>query len=275
MLVAPSVRATDPFEIQVYDGTANDPWQPGLELHINHVASGTSQPDPPVAAPDHQSHFTLEPSLGLTPFWELGAYLQTAIVPDSGFQWAGSKLRSKFVTPPTWHPHLRLGANIELSLVPQRFDKSRWGTELRPIVAWEDERFLFAFNANVSTSLAGEDAKHGPEFEPAAMAVVKIAGLVSAGLEHYAGLGPFSGFLPIDKQEHYLYEVANLLAFDALELNVGVGEGLTAESNKIVVKMIVGYAFDTTLGGSATWTRVRTGPRGVFARRPRGRSLFF
>jgi hypothetical protein len=44
--------AIDPFEIQVYDGTANAPGVPGLELHVNNVFSGaqTTAPGPELPA---------------------------------------------------------------------------------------------------------------------------------------------------------------------------------------------------------------------------------
>jgi hypothetical protein len=42
------------------------------------------------------------------------------------------------------------------------------------------------------------------------------------------------------RQQHYLFEVLNLLRWPRIELNVGVGEGLTAASNPFVVKMILG-----------------------------------
>jgi hypothetical protein len=245
-------RATDPFEIQVYDGTANAPMQPGLELHLNYVASGLKEPDGATVAQHHQAHMTLEPSLGILPWWELGLYFQTAVVPGAGFEYAGAKLRSKFVTPPKWHPNLRLGANFELALIPERFDHDRWSTELRPIVAWENARWLFALNANVTTPLGGPGFHDGPAFEPAVMALVKLFDVTAVGFEYYSGLGPFSDFAPFAKQEHYLYEVANLLAVDALELNVGVGEGLSDASNKLVFKLIVGWEWDTRPPGSAT-----------------------
>src|SRR5262249_11801966 len=163
---------------------------------------------------------------------ELGAYLQTAIVPGAGFEWAGAKLRSKFVTPPRWHENLRLGANFEVSLVPTRFERDLWGSEIRPIAAWEHARFLFAVNPLESLPLAGDGFRDGPGLEPAAKAALKIEEIVALGVEYYAGLGPIgSGFLPVSEQEHYLYEVVDLLAVDALELDVGVGEGLTAGSN--------------------------------------------
>src|SRR5438477_639224 len=40
LLLTAAARAQDPFEIQVYDGTANRPGAAGLEVHLNYVASG-------------------------------------------------------------------------------------------------------------------------------------------------------------------------------------------------------------------------------------------
>ncbi len=87
----PSVaRAVDPFEIQVYDATVAPPRTAGVELHMNSVVSGSRASVPPELPPHHQSHFTLEPSVGLTDWWEVGAYLQTALLPDGSFEYAGA-----------------------------------------------------------------------------------------------------------------------------------------------------------------------------------------
>ena len=104
--------AVDPFEIQVYDATANSPGVPGIELHVNRVFDGVRAAASPELPAHHQTHFTLEPSLGIFPFLELGAYVQTALNADGSFAYAGTKL----VT---------------------RYDANRWGGEIRPIVAWD------------------------------------------------------------------------------------------------------------------------------------------
>lgn len=243
MLPSAAARAADPFEIQVYDGTADPPGVPGLELHVNHVENGVNAP-PPAAPADGVTHFTLEPSLGITPWWELGAYLQTALRADGTFDYAGVKLRTKFVTPPDFYPHVRLGVNVELAWLPAAYDPDRWGGEVRPIAAWEDRRWLLAVNPIVGTPLAGAGARSGPTFEPAALALWKARGVIAAGLEYYASLGPIGGFHAARDQEHYLFEVVNLLAVERLEVNVGVGEGLTSGSNGWVVKTIVGWTLE-------------------------------
>ena len=106
------------------------------------------------------THWTFEPAVGVLPFWELGAYLQFA----QG-RYEGVKLRSKFVTPEGIFQRLRLGVNFELAREP-----GAWGGEIRPIVAWEDDRFLFAANPNISFPVS---------FEPGAMAKVKLGPVAS------------------------------------------------------------------------------------------------
>lgn len=245
--LASPARAVDPFEIQVYDGTANARHAFGLELHTNAVVRGltATEPSNPEFPQNHQTHFTLEPSFGLTDFWELGAYLQGALRADGTFDYAGVKLRSKFVTPPKWHPHVRLGVNLEVSLLPEHYDRDEWGAELRPILAWENDDWLFSLNPIVDASLAGPGSKDGPSLQPAAMALYQWKDKASLGFEYYANLGAFAaGFSPIDKEEHYVYEVVNVLSIRHVELNIGFGQGLTDASNRFVAKLILGYSFD-------------------------------
>jgi hypothetical protein len=244
LLLPRRAQAVDAFEIQVYDGTANAPGVPSVELHANTTPIGLETAQQPEVPPDNQTHLTLEPALGITPFWEIGAYFQTAFLGDGQFTYAGVKLRSKFVTKPGWNPHWRLGVNLEVSLLPQKFEAGRWGTEVRPIAAFEDEHWLFAVNPIIDTALAGPGSADGPSFEPAMMAKIKIEGSVALGLEYYANLGPIASPAPLPSQEHYLFEAFDLLSVERFELNAGIGEGLTAASNSLVVKLIVGYAWD-------------------------------
>ena len=236
-------RAVDPFEIQVYDATANDKGQAGIELHVNRVFSGSHEATPPEHPPFGQTHFTLEPSYGVTDFWELGGYLQSTLRSDGHLDYSGFKLRSKLVTRPTWDAHWRLGLNVELSILPQDYDPDRVGGEIRPIAAWENDDWMFAVNPILGTSFGGGHFGDGPSFEPAFSAMWKIQGKVGVGLEYYADLGAVADPSPLRLQQHYLYEVVNLLAVPDFELNVGVGEGLTGASNGLVAKVIVGYGF--------------------------------
>ena len=99
-------------------------------------------------------------------------------------------------------------------------------------------------NPIVGLPLGPPDARDGPTFEPAAMAKVKVEKVAAFGLEYYADLGPIAGPSPLSAQEHYLYEVVDLLAVKHVELNAGVGEGLTSGSNGFVAKLILGYTWE-------------------------------
>jgi hypothetical protein len=234
--------AIDPFEIQVYDGTANAPGVPGLELHLNRVLMGVRTAEPPELPPYHQTHATLEPSFGVLPWWELGGYFQSTLRADGKLDYSGVKLRSKFVVPEGTFSHLRLGLNLELSALPERYEAGRWGVEVRPIVAWENPAWLLALNPIFGFDLSDPGA--GPDLEPAAMAKLKCAGVFAIGLEYYASLGTLGQLDALSEQRHYLYETIDLLALPHFELNMGLGEGLTKASNDLTSKLILGYSWE-------------------------------
>jgi len=244
MLLASRVaRAVDPFEIHVYDANVNDPGQVGIEVHLNTVIAGHGEAIPPELPSNHQWHFTAEPSLGITSWWEVGAYLQTALLGDGSFRYAGNKLRSKFVLPARAGNPFRFGVNLEVSRLPEQFDRDRWGAEIRPIATWSSARgdVYVSVNPIVDLSLAGPGRGDAPAFEPAATALYVVDGIASFGLEYYADLGPIGDWSPAGAQAHYLFEVLNVLEWKHLELNAGVGEGLTEGSNRFVAKAIVGF----------------------------------
>lgn len=239
-----AARASDPFEIQIYDGTANAPGAFGLELHANRVLSGHRTSEPPELPTDRVTHLTLEPSYGVTPFLELGAYLQGALRGDGTFDYAGVKLRAKLVTPPRFHPHVRLGVNFELSALPSTYDRAEWGSEVRPILAWEDEHVILVVNPIVGVPWKGSDFQAGPTFEPAAMAKVKLFRHFAFGVEYYGDLGPIAHPLPVSQQQHALFGAMDLLDAGPFEINAGLGAGLTDGSQALTYKTIFGYAFD-------------------------------
>jgi hypothetical protein len=271
LLLPVLAHAVDAYEIQVYDGTANEPGVPGAELHANSVPSGRKTFEPPELPSHAQSHFTLEPSFGITSWWEAGAYFQTTLREDGVFTYAGVKVRSKFVTPAGWDRKWRLGVNFEVSRLPEVYDRDRWGTEVRPIAAWEDRRWLLAVNPILDASLAGAGAADGLAFEPALMIKIKIEGKAALGIEYYANVGPIAHPLSWNDQEHYLYEAFDLLSVERLELNAGIGEGFTGASNALVLKVIVGYKLDAPEGeghghghghGEWVWGSSKRDPRG-------------
>jgi hypothetical protein len=152
LAIALPAAAFDPFEIQVYDGTADERGHAGLEVHVNRHHDAT--------------HVTFEPSFGITDHWEIGGYFQT----QQG-HYEGVKLRTKLVTEIGW---FRVGMNFEISLEPG----GNWGGEIRPILCYDSARWLIAVNPNIGFPAS---------FEPGAMAKIKT-GPVAFGVEYYGSL---------------------------------------------------------------------------------------
>jgi hypothetical protein len=243
VLLAAPARAQDAFEIQVYDSEINKPLQLGLEGHINFVAKGRRERAyPEEVPPDHLTHLTLEPSFALTEFWELGAYLQFVAEPTRHFDFAGVKVRSKFVLPAELAGPFDLGVNFELSHVPIRFEEASIGFEVRPILGFRAAGFRFDVNPILSFAFKG--TKQGvPDFDPCAKLTWDTTLGFDVGVEYYTGLGKIDHIPAFQEQTHMVFVVANLVD-GPLELNVGVGRGLTEASNDWTVKMIIGKALD-------------------------------
>jgi hypothetical protein len=244
LLLSPAAaRAVDIFEIQVYDGAINDAGQAGLELHTNFIAAGRGVPEfPGEAVPNHALHLTLEPSFGVLPFWELGAYFQVATSPghpDAHF--GGGKLRSKLMVPRLFTAPFIVGLNVEVGRGVRVLGSAQWDTEVRPIFAWSHGRWFAAVNPILGWALTGSTSPF-PDFEPCAKVQLAATRTVGVGLEYYAGLGRIGDFLPLAQQQQVLYVVGDLLD-GPLELNVGVGRGLTSATDDWTVKAIFGKAF--------------------------------
>lgn len=236
--------AVDPFEIQIYEGDINEPRQVGLEVHANVVPAGrTMAAFPAEVVPDDLFRLTLEPSLGVLSWWELGAYLQFAFEPGAAEgHWGGFKLRSKFILPRAHTGDLVLGLNIELGRGVAAFGSDDWDTEFRPIIAYTRGPWMLAANPMMGWALSGDDAGVEPDFEPGAKVRFDTGLGAGVGLEYYAGVGRLSELPGFDGQEHLLFLVADLVNAP-FDLNLGVGRGLSGAANDWTVKAIFGYAF--------------------------------
>lgn len=241
-LTSPSARALDAFEIQVYQPEVNEAGQLGLEVHSNYVASGVKTSEAPELPAHHVLHETLEPSYGLTSFWELGGYLQTALRSDGHFDFAGVKVRSKFRLPDVPALGLGLAINVEVAWLPEAYDVARWGSEIRPVLEWKLWNLVLDLNPIVSFELTGPRAGI-PQLEPALSVRYVIPEIVAIGIEYFAATGPINAIPGFSAQGHYLFETIGLLAWKDWELHFGIGEGLTPASNPLVFKMITGYSF--------------------------------
>ena len=237
--LAPAAVAA-PEEIQVYTDDVNEPGEFGLEMHINYVVDGFRTPAYAGQLPTHRVlQVTPEFSYGFAKNWDAGLYLLSTVAPDGNVYGNGAKLRVKYIAPASGA--LFWGLNMELGRTSKRVTESATNVELRPIVGWRGGKWLIAFNPIVDVALSGNGGRE-PAFAPA----FKIARTVSEGLqfgiETYSDLGPLHHSPSFNQQDHILYAVADLQK-GAVDLNFGIGRGVTSASEKWVAKMIVGIPF--------------------------------
>src|SRR5271165_3489724 len=170
--VAQPSLAANQDEIQVYDYTINKPGEFGLEIHLNTTPEGRAFLNYPGEITDnHGFRYTYEFSYGITKDIEAGLYLDTQTDGNGTFYLAAEKYRLK------WLP-LQIdektggwfaGMNWEYSTEGRQFSQSPRVLELRGIMGWKNEDWLFAVNPvwdwNLSTGYASFDADFTASFK--------------------------------------------------------------------------------------------------------------
>ena len=227
-------------EIQVYLDDHNKPREFGVETHINYVPSGRSTPDYAGEQPPfHVFRFTPELSLGLTDTLEAGMYLLTTTAADSSPNFDGVKLRLKYIprrpASQTWF----WGLNYELGDLSRRVSEQPWTSELKGILGQRRGPWLTAANANIDWDFAGS-----PTLELDVKLAYTLDQHWSAGVEHYAGIGPLNDLGRLSDQPQQFYPCVDWQNGPS-DATFAVGRGLTGASDDWVIRLRIG----TTFGG--------------------------
>ncbi len=240
LLVAAGRASAQTDEIQVYTGENARRGALDVELHLNYTPSGHTAPAfPGGIAPDHALNGVPEFALGVAEWAELGLYLPVFTVTGAGgFQLDAAKLRALFVTPHAEERRATFGVNLELGWNAPHWEPSRWSGEARFIAAARLGRILLAVNPILDT---GFDGLGATELVTAARVGWRVSERWTVAVEEYATLGRLDAIEPIADQAHTLFAVVDLDTRHA-DVELGVGWGLTASADQLVVKLIVGPA---------------------------------
>ncbi len=229
-------------EIQVYMDEINAPGVFGLDLHTNYVVTGSRVPDYPGAqAPGRVLRITPEFSYGLTPNWELGAYLLTSRDAHGGATLDGEKLRMKFIATKAADATYFWGANLEVGKVNFRLDENPWNAELKGMFGYHGQRWTLAVNPNVAWKISGPVASP-TSFHLDSKIAYKVHDGMELGLESYNELGVVGRLGHLGEQSQTLFAVVDTTVH-GVDLNVGVGRGLTNASDRWLLKAIVNVPF--------------------------------
>jgi hypothetical protein len=236
-------------EIQVYTDDINAPHEFGLEMHVNTTPEGRKTPDyPGEAVPHHGLRVTPEFSYGITKTWEAGLYVPTNLDSSGEFDVAGAKVRLKWL-PIRGEENAAgetigwfLGANGELSRLQQKFSQSRTSAELRIMSGYHGEDWLVAFNPVFGWNLSDGLGSATPDLGIALKVARNVNEHVALGLEYYSELGTTKHINSLSEQDNTLYAAVDI-ATKAVNINFGVGRGLTSEADNWTVKAIFGFSF--------------------------------
>ena len=241
---ATAVRAQDNYEIQVYGSDTVDPGKTMFEFHSNFTVNGAKTMQNGVYPTEDAFHETLEITHGWTDWFETGWYTFTSIGPSYGWQYVGTHLRPRVRVPQKWHWPVGVSLSTEFGYQRRLFSEDTWTIEIRPIVDQKIGRWYWSFNPTFDKSFAGLNRVKGFEFSPDLKLSYDVTKKVSAGFEYYGSLGPVGNFDPIGAQQQQIVPSIDLNLSPKWEVNFGVGVGVTAGTDHIIVKGILGYRFD-------------------------------
>jgi hypothetical protein len=236
-VLAQPAQATD--EIQVYNAGIAEVGQFTIQQHLNYVPLGVKEPPFPGGLISHNSiNGTPEFAYGIADWWEVGLYLPFSIK-DQKFYSDAFKLRTLFVSPHAEQRSFFYGVNFEFSNETPPFSQTRFAMEIRPIIGVRSAAYEFIVNPIVDIGFG----KYGEaDFAPAARLARKFGPDLYAGFEYYSDFGKIGDFKPLAEQQHTLFAVTDF-KLGVIDVNFGVGYGLTPASDRWVIKTILGYAF--------------------------------
>jgi hypothetical protein len=244
-------RARAGDEIQVYDAAIADQGQWTLVNHFNYTFNSRRGPDFPGGLdPNHAFNSTPEFAYGVAPWFEFGFYIPWAIgsvgqPPETKFVSNNFKLRTLFVTPEADKRTFWYGLNFEFDFPTKYFAQTRFATEVRPIIGWRTMESVQSAQWDLIVNPIvdiGFGSFGDIDFAPAVRLDRKIGEDRFIGLEYYADLGRPDHFFPIQTQQHQLFGVVDF-PVGVFKVDVGLGYGFTAGSDRLVAKTYWEYDF--------------------------------
>jgi hypothetical protein len=224
-------------EIQVYDAEITAPGKFNLMLHNNFTPDGLKTPAFHGAIiADKSLNGVPEWAYGVTDWFEEGLYLPLySISKNKGATLNGLKIRELFVVPHAGDRTFFYGVNFESSYNAKHWDQSRFTGEIRPIVGVHLHPVDIIVNPILDTAYNGFK---NLDFAPATRVACNLSSNWALAAEEYADFGPLAHFHSTNKQSHQLWAVVDHIT-KFLNIEAGVGFGLTDASDKVTLKLML------------------------------------
>jgi hypothetical protein len=238
LIVAPDVTLAQTDEIQVYDAVIAEPGIFNLTWHNNFIADGLPTPAfPGGLIPNHSFNGVTEWAYGVTDWFEAGLYLPLYSISEGrGATINGGKIRLLFVRPHAEDRTFFYGANFEFSYNALHWEPTRFTSEIRPIIGWHLHQVDIIVNPILDNSFIG--GFKNLDFAPAVRAAYHLPPKWALAIEEYADYGPLRQFYSVSQQSQELFAVFDRYS-KTVNIEAGVGFGLTTSSDKVTLKLIL------------------------------------
>jgi Putative MetA-pathway of phenol degradation len=240
---APSARAQDNYEIQVYGSDTVPARSLMVELHSNFAFTGSKAEVHGVLPSEHALHETLELTYGWNAWFETGFYVFTSARSGDGWQWVGDHIRPRVRAPSSWGWPVGVSLSTEIGYQRRSYSQDTWNWEIRPIIDKQIGPLYLALNPALERALRGANVHRGWELSPNFKVSYEVSKVVAAGIEYYGSLGPVDGFDPVREQQHQIVPSIDLNLGPEWEFNAGVAIGVTHATDRLLVKVILGRRF--------------------------------
>jgi hypothetical protein len=237
------LSAQDPFEIHIYEYEPMALGQYSLEAHLNTEAQGTRLRDGTLLPTQHQTHLTLEPTIGLSENFAIGFMFLNAWEPGYSPQFAGWRVLPHLYAPESWGLPVRIGFVSEFSFQNNRYEENSRRVELRPIVDREFQRWQVVFNPVFERALHGPGTAHGWNFEPAMLLRWKRK-TFSPSLEYYGEVESINVRPRAQPEVHQLFCGGDWQFTEIFKVNLGVGFDLNGHGPGLVFKSRLEWDWD-------------------------------
>ena len=233
-------------EIQVYDAAVADRGKINLMIHSNFTPTGLNTLAFPGAIQSDKAFVGVaEWAVGLTDWFEQGLYLPLySRSQNLEATYNGFKIRELFVRPHADDHTFFYGVNLEFSVNQKQWDLRRYTSEVRPIIGWhfknEGSRLNpidVIVNPIMDTSYVG--GLKSLDFAPAVRVACNLSEKWAVAAEEYADYGPFRKIYSAGDQFHQIWAVVNRKSERWVNIEAGVGFGLTSASDKVTLKLMI------------------------------------
>ena len=145
--------------------------------------------------------------------------------------------------PDSWHLPVGLSISNEIGYQRARFSPDSWSWEIRPIIDKQLGHYYLSLNPTLDRAWHGPGIRDGVVFSPNIKVGYDFTKKVQAGFEYYGATGPVFDASSLHDQQHQFFAAADLNVSPDWEINFGVGVGLTASTDHLIVKGILGRRF--------------------------------